>query len=276
MKNNLVSVIITTKNSGSSLGECLLSIKGQSFKEVEIIVVDNNSTDNTKEIAKKYTDKVFNIGPERCTQRNFGAKNSTGKYLLFVDSDMKLSKDVVSDCVLKIEENSKNVGIIIPEESYGEGFWAQCKKLERSFYVDILWMQAARFFSKENFLKVGGYDENMVSGEDWDLSQRIEKLGNIEIIKSYIYHNEGRISLSKTLRKKYYYATKFKAYTAKSEHNKNISKQTHILSRYALYFRDPIHLFKNPIYGFGMLFMKTSEFAVGAIGLLASKLKKYE
>ena len=64
MDNPLVSVIVPTKNSSKTLEACLRSIKEQSYKNIEIIVVDNNSIDDTKESAKKYTDKVFNFGPE--------------------------------------------------------------------------------------------------------------------------------------------------------------------------------------------------------------------
>jgi glycosyltransferase involved in cell wall biosynthesis len=60
MNNLLVSVIIPTYNSSRTLEKCLESIKNQSYKNIEIIVVDNNSKDNTKEIALKFTDKVFN------------------------------------------------------------------------------------------------------------------------------------------------------------------------------------------------------------------------
>ena len=82
MDNPLVSVIITTKNSSRTLETCLKSIKDQTYKNIELIVIDNNSIDNTKEIAKKYTNKVFNYGPERSAQRNFGAKQAKGEYLL--------------------------------------------------------------------------------------------------------------------------------------------------------------------------------------------------
>jgi probable beta-1,3-galactosyltransferase len=61
MKNPLVSVIIPTYNSSRTLEKCLKSIKNQTYKNIEIIVVDNNSIDNTKEIAKKYTGKVYNF-----------------------------------------------------------------------------------------------------------------------------------------------------------------------------------------------------------------------
>lgn len=62
-----VSVILTTKNEEKHIGNCLKSVKKQAYPrdEIEIIVVDNNSTDKTKEIAKRYTDKVYNFCPER-------------------------------------------------------------------------------------------------------------------------------------------------------------------------------------------------------------------
>ena len=61
MENPLVSVIIPTYNSSRTLEKCLESIKNQTYKNIEIIVVDNNSTDNTKEIAKKFADKAINF-----------------------------------------------------------------------------------------------------------------------------------------------------------------------------------------------------------------------
>lgn len=168
----LVSVIITTKNSHPYIFECLNSIKKQNYNNIETIVVDNNSSDDTKKIARKFTTKVYDKGPERSAQRNFGAKKSRGKYLLFIDSDMVLSKNVVKDCVEMYKSGKgKIAGIIIPEVSIGKSFWAKCKALERSFYYGVDWMEAARFFEKETFLKTNGYDEDLISGEDWDLSQ---------------------------------------------------------------------------------------------------------
>ena len=86
MVEPLVSVIITTKNSERTLDRCLSTIKNQTYPNIELIVVDNNSTDKTKEIAKKYTKNVFNKGPERSAQRNFGATKARGKFLLIHDS----------------------------------------------------------------------------------------------------------------------------------------------------------------------------------------------
>lgn len=269
-KMPLVSVIVPTYNSSQFLDACLQSIKDQTYQNIELIVVDNNSTDNTKDIARKYTDKVFNKGPERSAQRNYGVKKSKGDYVLIIDSDMELTKDVVKACAEKISSNNELKGIIIPEESFGEGFWAQCKKLERSFYVGVDWMEAARFFDKKTYLDVGGYNEDMVSGEDWDLSQRVESQGRIDRIDKYILHNEGRLKLSRTLKKKYYYAQKFSYYKSQTS-SLNAGKQSGLIARYKLFFSQPLRLFKNPITGLGMLWMKTNEFLFGGIGYISRK-----
>jgi len=269
-KKELVSVIIPTKNSAEFLGQCLDSIKNQTYQNIEIIVVDNSSSDQTPHIARRYTDKFYIKGPERCAQRNYGVLKSSGKFVIIIDSDMKLSPTVIDECI--VAGSVGVVGVVIPEESFGDGFWAQCKKLERSYYVGISYMEAARFFPKEVFEKVGGYDETMISGEDWDLSQRIENLGKLTRISSFIYHNEGHISLFKSIRKKYYYAKKFSKYTGKNPKNEKVARQTSIVSRYMLFFAQPKKLFRNPLVGLGMLLMKTCEFGCGALGYIAGKL----
>ena len=137
MPRPIVSVIVPTKNSAATLEKCLQSIDRQSYTAVEVIVVDNHSTDNTTTIARQYADLVITKGPERSTQRNHAAKTANGKYLIFIDSDMNLEINVIQRCVKAIEAKPHTAGVIIPEESYGLGFWAQCKKLERSFYLGV-------------------------------------------------------------------------------------------------------------------------------------------
>jgi glycosyltransferase involved in cell wall biosynthesis len=273
MPNPLVSVIVPTKNSSKFLEACLRSVKEQSYKRIELIVVDNSSTDDTQAIARRITDKVFTKGPERSAQRNFGAAQAAGEYVVFIDSDMVLSKGVIGSCVQAMASHPNAAGVIIPEESFGVGFWAQCKKLERSFYVGVDAIEAARFFGKAAFEKAGGYNEALISGEDWDLSDRIEALGNIVRIGDFIYHNEGRISLGKTLRKKHYYARQARAYLSHSKGVTGSRKRTGgILSRYALFFSQPGKLLKNPVRGCGMLFMKTCEFIFGGVALIKPKI----
>ena len=268
----LVSVIVPTKNSATTLEACLQSIRDQTYKKLEIIVVDNSSGDETPEIANRMADKFYTKGPERSAQRNFGVSESDGVIVLIIDSDMELTPDVVTQCVDQFDSRLEVVGLVIPEESFGQGFWAQCKRLERSFYVGVEWMEAARAFRKSMYIQAKGYDIEMVSGEDWDLSQRVAAIGKIGRVNAYIMHNEGRLRLIYTLKKKYNYAQNFAAYTDKNKSCTQKSLQTNLFARYALFIKKPTKLFENPILGIGMLMMKTCEFGFGFYGSTVAKL----
>lgn len=266
----LVSVIVPTKNSAVTLEACLKSIKEQTYYPIELIVVDNHSSDTTREIARQFTDKVFVKGTERSAQRNYGAASASGRYLLMVDSDMELDRKTVTACTYKVLGDPAVKGVIIPEESFGVGFWSQCKQLERSFYIGVPWIEAARFFDKVAYETVDGYDETLVSGEDWDLSKRIEEIGNIARIGEVIRHNEGHVSLWKTLKKKYYYAHHAKAYLVRNPQKSILFSQVGPMQRYKLFFSAPSKLFARPFLGVAMLVMKTAEFASGALGYVLS------
>jgi len=274
MSNPLVSVIVTTRNNHATLDACLASIVNQTYAPIELIVVDRDSSDGTKMIARYYTSKVFNCGPERSAQRNFGVSKASGEYVFIIDSDMELTPHVIQDCVDTMHYKAQTVGIIVPEESFGKGFWAKCKSLERSFYYGIDAIEAARFFTKTAYEQAGGYDEAMVSGEDWDLSARIRQMGRIERISSLIRHNEGHFKLIKSLQKKYYYAGQAKVYLIKNQVNNKLTASTGPLERYKLFLSQPKKLFASPFLGFGMLFMKTCEYGFGAIGYVFSGKKE--
>lgn len=263
----LVSVVVPTRNNSSSLTSCLQSIRKQDYDNIELIVVDNDSSDATLTIAHRYGDKVHQLGPERSTQRNFGASQAEGMYLLMVDSDMELSRHVISECVALSMANSSIGGIIIPEKSQGKGFWARCKALEKALYVGVQWMEAARFISVAVFREVGGYDEGLVGGEDWDLSQRVAEISQIARIDECIYHDEGALTLRQTVGKKVYYARRIASYRVKAPNKRAAEKQLNMLERYRFFFRQRRQLFADPVVGLGLLFMKTAEFGAAAVAV---------
>lgn len=275
MKKKLVSLIVTTRNSEKTIEACLISLKNQEYKKIEIILVDNFSTDKTIDIAKKYTRNIYITGPERSQQRNFGIKKAKGEFVFFIDSDMQVDKKVVDQCLSKMEKR-EIVALIIPEESFGKGFWAKCKRLERSFYLGVDWMEAARFFRKEVFLKLEGFNTLLIAAEDWDLSQRAAEIGKIDRIRAKILHNEGNLSLLKTVRKKFLYSQNIKKYQAIQKKDNNIfkKKQGNLFARYSLFFSKPLKLFSNPILGFGMIIMKSLEFIAGSFGYLFSQFSE--
>lgn len=275
MKYPKVSVLVHTRNSIRTIDKHLESITNQSYKNIEIVVVDNFSTDGTLEIARKYTKFIYSYGPERSAQRNYGANKSSGEYLLVPDSDMILSKHVVSACVDLMMKNSFLKAVIIPERSIGEGFWAKCKELERSYYEGVDWMEAARFFEKKIFDKMGGYDERNTGTEDYDLPQRIRrKFGDKSIgrIKEYIYHDEGKLTFWHSIQKKFYYSKSLCVY--KQDNFLELYKQGNVLKRYILFFSRPEKLFRSPLIAFGMFIMKAGEFAAEGLAYVLTKSRK--
>lgn len=266
MSNPLVSVIVTTRNNHATLDACLASVVNQTYQPVELIVVDRDSSDGTKMIARYYTSMVFNCGPARSAQRNFGAAKASGEYIIIIDAAMELTPHVIQDCVDVVHYKAQTAGIIIPEESFGRGFWARCKSLERSYYQGNDANEAARFFAKSTYEQVGGYDESMVSGEDWDMSARVRNLGRIERITSVARRNEEHFKLMQSLRKKYYYAGQVKNYLHKHHIDQQSSSTPRRPARYKLFFSKPKRLLSNPFIGMGMLFMKACETSSSALG----------
>lgn len=270
MEKNLVSIIITSKNEESYIKNLLESIKKQTYSPIEIIVVDNNSEDETKRIARRYTQLVFNKGPERSAQRNFGAKKAKGEYLFFLDADMELEPDVISQCVNTIK-SEKVGGIIVPEESFGKGFWSKVKAFERSFYVGDETIEAARFYDRKVFFKLSGFDEKITGPEDWDFSDKVREHFGIGRIKSFIRHNEGNLSLLELIRKKYYYASKAGVYLRKNRQSL-FSPKTFLFLRRSFY-QDPKKIFFHPILFCGMIFMLSAELLAGTFGFLIARKK---
>lgn len=257
--NPLISVIITTKNEEKNIENCIRSILEQTYKNTEIIIVDNDSTDKTKEIARQYADKVFNFGPERSAQRNYGINQSNGQYFIFLDADMTLDKKVIKECVLAIEKNPKLIGLYISEIIIGESFWNKVRRFERSFY-DATSIDCVRFVKKEKFLEVGGFDESMTGPEDWDFDKKIRSAGQVALIKNPVYHNEAEFNLAKYLNKKAYYAKSFDKYTEKwGRDDLDIKKQFGFYYRFVGVFIENDKwkkLLSHPILASGMYFLR--------------------
>jgi len=264
---SLVSVIVPTRNSARTLEPCLQSIRSQLYHRVELIVVDNHSTDQSLEIARRYGDVIDVAGPERSAQRNRGAWLAHGDYFLFVDSDMTLAPRVVGDCLDAIRASGAP-GVIIPEISSGDGFWARARSLERSCYVGDDTIEAARFFPRVEFEKSGGYDESLVAMEDWDLSMRIASGWRLPRTVGEIVHDEGKLRLRDALAKKRYYAASSQHYWHK--HGRATLGQANLVFRPA-FLRSWRRLLGHPILTAGFLSLKTLEATAVVWGVLEAR-----
>jgi len=297
--NPLVSVIITTKNEERNIETCIKSVLAQTYPQesIEIIVVDNNSTDKTKELAQKYTQKVFNKGPERSAQRNHGLlEKSSGDYLLYLDADMILAPNIIENCMRTVTTNPNFVALHISEVVLGKKYFSKVRRFERSFYDGTV-IDGARFFKKAVLQQVGGFDETMSGPEDWDLDKKLKQLGKIGMLdktnhpqditawvlydfikergaesKTYgcvIYHNESEFDLKKYLTKKSYYAKSFDGYVAKwGKDDPEIKKQLGMAYRFFGVFLENDkwkRLLTHPYLTFGMYLLR---FLVGFSFLL--------
>ncbi len=281
----LVSITVTTKNEEKNIDNCLKSIKEQTYKNIEIIVIDNNSKDKTKEIAKKYTELVFDKGPERSAQRNFGMiKKSKGKFVMFLDADMILPPFLVENCVKFIQKN-KCIALYIPEIVLGKNYFSRVRRFERSFYNGTV-IDVARFFLRKEFVNINGFDESMSGPEDWDLDKRIKEKGKVcllnnnkkkigkwvlkEFIKekgvnpekkcNVIYHNESEFNLHNYLDKKNYYSKDFSKYVNKwGKEDFDIKKQLGLNYRlFGVFFEKGKwkKLFFHPFLTLGMYYLR--------------------
>ena len=211
----LVSVIVPTKNAARTLDKCLHSLFQQPFGGVEVVVEDNGSGDATESTARAYRAAFVQHGPERAFQKNMGARVAKGEYVVFIDADMTLAPTVLEECLAVAGPRR---AIIIPEESFGANFWARAKVLERRCYRGNDAIEAARFFRREDFLALGGFDEDLVaSGEDLDVSQRARRAGfEFRRISSLIMHDEGAPTPWETFVKWRYYGRNMAKYWKKN------------------------------------------------------------
>lgn len=267
-KSPLITVIIPTYDSERTIEKCLLSIKKQTYPNIEIIIIDSLYYDKEKQnrckrIIKRYA-KYLQDGPERSIQRNRGIREAKGEYILSIDQDMYLTKGVVKDCYETIK--SKNyVALTIPEISIGEGFWTKCVATERyvSTVLEEGMNESCRFFRKKDAMKIGGYDVALVGVEDSDFHYRMKVLGKIGKVKSRIYHDEGRTEFFNRIKKKYYYSIAFRKY---------LKRYPDIASRQFFPFKKAYvkhwKIFvKDPTTTVGIILLRSAEVMAGLLGL---------
>ncbi|HEX8964801.1 MAG TPA: glycosyltransferase family A protein [Patescibacteria group bacterium] len=272
-KNQVVSIIIPTRNSAVFLENTLKSIANQSYKHIETIIVDGKSTDQTLSIAKKHKIKVLTYVPrvpkgtfDAPYKRNYGAKMAKGTYVYYVDADMELTKHVVRDAVKLCEQGLD--AAIIPEDSFGVGIWAQAKNLERRCYWGDDKAEAPRFFKKIVWQALGGLDAAIGGGgDDWDMYQKaLEKGYKVGRIKSLVMHNEGNLQLWRLLKKRFMYGKDALKYIKKRP---SIATVSYFPIR-ASYIKNWKLFLSRPLDSVAFIFMRTLEYLAGALGIAYS------
>ncbi|MGC8710575.1 MAG: glycosyltransferase [Candidatus Micrarchaeia archaeon] len=194
-----VSVIVPALNEEKYIRYVEEGLKEQTFKDFEVIVVDAGSKDRTREIARKFAKVIVEKRKGISVGRNAGAKKAKGDILVFIDADTRPSPQLISEYAKAFKGNIvAATGPILPLEKTS-------KKVELGYkFVSILFVKVAiligkpsvvgsNFAVKRNtFNKIGGFNENFATYEDWDLSNRLKKFGKIVYVNNAIVHTSTR------------------------------------------------------------------------------------
>ena len=178
--HRLVTVIIPTHNYGRYLPEAIESVLKQTYPNIELIVVDDGSTDNTREIVLKYPSVKYvyqehkgNLTPARAM--NLGFSLSHGDYICGIGGDDKLLPTYIEKCVSKIEKD-KRIGFVwTGKQEFGESTQTYMPKKLR-YHSSILGGAGGALggmLMRREARAGTSDDENLHGREDWDLAIRL-------------------------------------------------------------------------------------------------------
>lgn len=180
MSNKLVSVVIPCYNCESTIEETIQSVLSQSYKNIEIICINDGSTDGTSSKLEKITsfnNNIVCISQENQGQtksRNTGAKKAKGIYLLFLDSDDRIDSTFIEKSI-NILESNPTIQIVYSLANFFGDTNEQWKLPEyefKSFLINNC-IPITALIRMEEFNKAGGFDESITFYEDWELWLKI-------------------------------------------------------------------------------------------------------
>jgi len=208
MVKNLVSVIIATYNRENFLKETIDSVLAQTYKNFELIIIDDGSTDSTKKIVKSYNDSRIKYFYQKNSGQNSAKNNgllaAKGKYITILDSDDVILPKKLELQVNALEKNHLSAvvygGIILIDSNSNEIGKQKLKihsgnVLKELLFTNFLYNGSNALFKRECIEKTGLFDESVKRMTDWDLYLRISLYFNFICIQAdllkYRVHNEN-------------------------------------------------------------------------------------
>lgn len=210
---NKVSIIVTSYNEGDYLDECIDSIRKQTYSNVELIIVDDCSSDEkTIELVRKYEKQgelviwLEKVGVSKA--RNIGVNHASGEYIVFLDGDDKLHPTFIEKMMLAKSMNKNAEMIYSMTRLFGNRsrLAARSKPKYKNLLIYNYCFWVTCLLSRARFLEVGGFDEKMIYGiEDWELFVRYCYPGMevIRVNEDLFYYRKKGYSRTKDINDSY-------------------------------------------------------------------------
>ena len=243
-----VTFYIPTFNAQNTIELCINSVRNQTYPVDEIIIINDNSTDNTKEILSKYNDLIIinnnqNLGLGY--NRNLGIQNSSNEIIASIDSDVELDKKWLENIIINLKKNNivmcggnmiekyTNNKVNAWREKYYNQSWGKTDILNPAFLYGC-----NTILLKSYWEKTEGYDENLkTNGEDIDFCKQLKSIGDINLYyssDSLCYHlqDDSILSLSKRVWRYHSFGYKIKAPSKRKLVNLSIKQIRFFLIRF--------------------------------------------
>ncbi|MCX6775112.1 MAG: glycosyltransferase [DPANN group archaeon] len=196
-----VSIIIPTLNEEKHIKALLKTLRRQTYKDFEIIIIDGDSKDNTKKIVRKFAklhtrvkliiEKKKSVG----RARNLGANQAKGKYLLFLDADTLLSRHFLGKSIAELEKKKLDIATadfrpLCKDSSHKIYFGMQNKIIWLSQFIRPAAQGAFILVKRSLFERIRGFDDRIKLAEDVNFVERATEFGKFGVL------NEVRVSIS--------------------------------------------------------------------------------
>ena len=206
---SLVTIYIVNHNYGRFLEKCIETVFAQTYKNIEILLIDDGSVDDESKILLKKYENYSNIFLIRQENRgltysnNVALKNSTGKYIMRLDADDYLHENCVEE-LAKVLDNNSDIALVFPDYfEISESGKVLSQICRHDFINDVELLDspahgACTLFRRDLLLQVGGYDEDIKLQDGWDIwLKMISKYNVSNVRKPLFYYRQHSKSLTK-------------------------------------------------------------------------------
>ena len=214
MNTPVFSVIIPTYNRAYVLAEAVNSVINQTFRDFELIIVDDNSDDDTYEVLKNITDKRVKLYRNERTKgpsgaRNVGIYRANAEWIVFLDSDDIWKPEMLESVYRAVSRCDNNIGLIHTGYALSDKSCRNIKPIDKrnrrgNLFNNLIYKNCIGTFScvavrTQIARRIGGLDENIIGIEDWDFYLRVSRIANIEVIPEILLYYRNNFGDNLTL-----------------------------------------------------------------------------